>query len=138
MSALDSNPIVDVHRVTQAPSVAIGLYTAFSSSEPASLTPPHAPGNTDPTTLPRRNQELPNLQIHIPLSPTLSTPATAPNSCASSAIFDSVGQSYLSFRSLKWRLSSGYFACFLVGWADGGMFHAINVTDKCSILKIAL
>jgi len=137
MSAFDSNPIVDVPRVTQAPSVAIELYTASSSSESASLTPPHAPVNTDPTTL-HHNQELPDLQIHIPLSPTSSTPATALNSCASSVIFDSVGQGYLSFHSLKWRLSSGYFACFLAGWADGGMFHAITVTDKSSILKIAL
>jgi len=137
MSAFDSNPIVDVPRVTQAPSVAIELYTASSSSESASLTPPHAPVNTDPTTL-HHNQELPDLQIHIPLSPTSSTPATALNSCASSVIFDSVGQGYLSFHSLKWRLSSGYFACFLAGWADGGMFHVITVTDKSSILKIAL
>jgi len=137
MSAFDSNPIVDVPRVTQAPSVAIELYTASSSSESASLTPPHAPVNTDPTTL-HHNQELPDLQIHIPLSPTSSTPATALNSCASSVIFDSIGQGYLSFHSLKWRLSSGYFACFLAGWADGGMFHAITVTDKSSILKIAL
>ena len=138
MSALDSNPIVDVPRVTQAPSVAIELYTASSSSESTSLTPPHAPVHTDPTTLLRHNQELPDLQIYIPLSPTSSTPATALNSCASSAIFDSTGQGYLSFHSLKWRLSSGYFACFLVGWADGGMFHVITVTDKSSILKIAL
>jgi len=138
MSALDNNPIVDVPRVAQTPSVAIGLYTASSSSESTSLTSPHAPGNTDPTTLLRHNQEPPNLQMHIPLSPTLSMPATALNSYASSAISDSVGQGYLSFHSLKWRLSSGYFACFLVGWADGGMFYIVTVTDKSSILKTAL
>ncbi|KAJ3574526.1 hypothetical protein NP233_g1716 [Leucocoprinus birnbaumii] len=56
------------------------------------------------------------------VSPTSSTPPTTFNSRAPSPNLDGVGVCHLSFGSLKWRLASGYFACFVIGWADGGAF----------------
>lgn len=122
MSTLDSDSVVDEFGTSQAPLVAIGLCTGSSLSASAPSTPSsqaYIPGNTDPIVLFHDNQEPSNFQMHDPLSPTSSVPLTVLNSGAPSLIFDNVGRGYLSFHSLKWRLSSGYFACFLVGWADG-------------------
>jgi len=137
MSTLDSDSVVDEFGTSQAPLVAIGLCTGSSLSASAPSTPSsqaYIPGNTDPIVLLHDNQEPSNFQMHDPLSPTSSVPLTVLNSGAPSLIFGNVGRGYLSFHSLKWRLSSGYFACFLVGWADGGVFYTISVTDKSSKL----
>jgi hypothetical protein len=50
----------------------------------------------------------------------MSIPTTMFNSQLPSPPLDSPGTSSFSFATLRWRLASGYFACFIIGWADGG------------------
>lgn len=75
---------------------------------------------TTVTTLPRHNYTLPNFSLYDSISPPSSAPPTAYNSRAPSPEPEEPGPSRFSFDSMKWRLASGYFACFVTGWADGG------------------
>ncbi|KAF5355966.1 hypothetical protein D9756_004248 [Leucocoprinus leucothites] len=113
-----------MQRETQAPVIDIQPTTRSSLPVAVPLTPPpraYAPEIlvSVETQLPY-SQALPGLGLYdVAISPTSTAPPTALNSRAPSPTFDSVGTGHLSFDSLKWRLASGYFACFVIGWADG-------------------
>ncbi|KAF9451790.1 MFS general substrate transporter [Macrolepiota fuliginosa MF-IS2] len=71
------------------------------------------------TTLPRYNHTLSGFHLYDSISPMSSAPPTAHNSRAPSPEPEYFDPPRFAFDSLKWRLASGYFACFVTGWADG-------------------
>lgn len=64
------------------------------------------------------------VQPYSDYSPYSSSPSTAVNSRAPSPTkeFDDEEGFIPNQDRLKWRLASGFFACFMGGWADGGKF----------------
>ena len=64
------------------------------------------------------------IQPYSDYSPYTSSPSTAVNSRAPSPTkeFDDEEGFIPDHDRLKWRLASGFFACFMGGWADGGKF----------------
>jgi len=64
------------------------------------------------------------IQPYSDYSPYTSSPSTAVNSRAPSPTKESDDEEGFipDHDRLKWRLASGFFACFMGGWADGGKF----------------
>lgn len=74
-------------------------------------------------------------QPYSDYSPYSSSPSTAVNSRAPSPTkeldyADEAGESTKDDR-LNWRLASGFFACFLGGWADGGKILLHFMKNVC-------
>lgn len=79
----------------------------------------HVAENATVTALPRYNSPLSGVSLYNNISPTSSVVPTEYNTRSPSPALDNSDASN-SLPSLRWRLASGYFACFVIGWADGG------------------
>jgi len=78
------------------------------------------------TTVTVSRQSPSSVQPYSDYSPYSSSPSTAVNSRAPSPTkeFDDEEGFIPDHDRLKWRLASGFFACFMGGWADGGKFFS--------------
>jgi hypothetical protein len=66
------------------------------------------------------DQSLPNPRLYDPASPLSAvSSSTAQNSCILPSAEDSTYFQH-RFCTLRWRLASGYFAYYILSWADGG------------------
>lgn len=86
----------------------------------------HVAEHATVATVSRYSHTSSNFHMSDPTSPSSSESSTAFNSRVPSPSLEDPRISQCISYSLKWRLASGYFAYFVLGWADGGECQALS------------
>lgn len=120
---LDDVALVDRERKDSSSDISIKESTPAPPPTPQSLTPlPGAQIHECATVIVPSpcNPALPIPRIHDPVSPlSVISLSTAQSPILASGQEEATHLQH-RFRTLGWRLASGYFACFILSWADGG------------------
>lgn len=106
--------------------------TSGHSPRVSPLTPldqAHTPEYATVATPSRYNHIFPSFCHYNCISPVSTVPLTAHNSRAPFPEAEESDYPQPTFASLRWRLASGYLACFVIGWADGGTSPGIFPLD---------
>jgi hypothetical protein len=123
-------PMVDdvaVKELGEAQTFVVNTPLCSVGTSPPLLTPvsrAQVAENATVTTLPRYDQLLSGVRLYDSISPISSASPTRYNIRSPSPGLDNSITGH-PFASLRWRLASGYFACFVIGWADGGTFSVL-------------
>lgn len=120
---LDDVALVDRQQKDSSSDISIKESTPAPPPTPQSLTPlPGAQIHERATVIVPSpcNPALPIPRIHDPVSPLSAISLSTAQSPILASGQEEATHLQHRFRTLGWRLASGYFACFILSWADGG------------------